>query len=342
VHRLDARFVEGNGVYDFFKQRDASDSPIRIASPFITMAGIKSIEKHVARSRLVRFLTRASLGDWLAGASDPRAIQWLLTRQKKRRGRIEICVDPSLHAKVYILGNEALVGSANLTESGQSRNLELAVQFQGKGVAALRERFDGWFQDADPVDERKFRENWAEYKNKVREREAFGYLHSMTGYYDALVHVLGHFIVPVSEDKALRTCERPQLLDFLKGWKLIETDSSGFLTVSAVGQEVLSGGEAFAEVILERDASAAKLLRHFATRTDTFPEFTYTDVVAEFPRSRVEEDGYKWGFWGTRIRWFLSVGALVELEDRNGREKRFVVTELGHKLLGRNTTPVTG
>ena len=54
----------------------------------------------------------------------------------------------SLHAKAIVVdGARALIGSANLTERGADRNLELGVLIEGPSVATLRDALFGWLQN---------------------------------------------------------------------------------------------------------------------------------------------------------------------------------------------------
>ena len=58
------------------------------------------------------------------------------------------------HAKIEVVGAQALVGSSNLTKPGLTQNVELNVQIQSaQEVAQLQEWFDAHWRRAKPVNE---------------------------------------------------------------------------------------------------------------------------------------------------------------------------------------------
>lgn len=75
----------------------------------------------------------------LLGAMEQRGFTPALHRTGERS---------SLHAKAIVVdGSRALIGSANLTERGADRNLELGVIIEGPSVATLRDALLGWLRD---------------------------------------------------------------------------------------------------------------------------------------------------------------------------------------------------
>lgn len=78
-----------------------------------------------------------------------------------RTGQIECCIynKKKFHAKTYIthakldvVGAQALVGSSNFTRPGLTENVELNIQVQsGREVAQLQQWFDEYWKDAEEV-----------------------------------------------------------------------------------------------------------------------------------------------------------------------------------------------
>jgi phosphatidylserine/phosphatidylglycerophosphate/cardiolipin synthase-like enzyme len=85
---------------------------------------------------------------------------WLCSNTHEKIGIEQFIVDHadcvrhcrSLHAKVLIGGGQALIGSANFTDSGIGRNLEMSVQFDDcEQVLKLRDWFDGLWLQTRPI-----------------------------------------------------------------------------------------------------------------------------------------------------------------------------------------------
>jgi hypothetical protein len=99
---------------------------IFLVSPFTNSDAIATLLKECPTNEKVTLITRWRVEDITSGASDVEVYQLL----KKYRG--QLFVNNRLHAKYYRKGNQALVGSANLTNNGFSigriGNLELLIK----------------------------------------------------------------------------------------------------------------------------------------------------------------------------------------------------------------------
>jgi hypothetical protein len=82
--------------------------------------------------------------------------------------------DAKFHTKLYIIDNIALVGSANLTDSGLKANRELSVllkQDRDEAFYALPGIFDELWNDADVLNEEVLREYTAAFKSKEKPQD---------------------------------------------------------------------------------------------------------------------------------------------------------------------------
>ena len=99
---------------------------IFLVSPFTNSEAIATLLKDCSTNEKVTLVTRWRVEDITSGVSDVEVYQLL----KKYQG--QMFVNNRLHAKYYRKGNQALVGSANLTNNGFSigklGNLELLIK----------------------------------------------------------------------------------------------------------------------------------------------------------------------------------------------------------------------
>lgn len=103
-----------------------AQNSLLICSPFITASGLDALSQAVATTlRTVEIWTKFDARDWLTGASEPDALLEFLENLPAVIQK-SIKISPRLHTKL-ILADEsvALAGSANLTEGGLGRNIEL-------------------------------------------------------------------------------------------------------------------------------------------------------------------------------------------------------------------------
>lgn len=85
---------------------------VTIIAPFITKSGLHPIMECLDESARVDVVTRWTLAEVASGVSDPSIIEDV----ERTGGRIRLL--PRLHAKVYLAGDRALLGSANPTGPG--------------------------------------------------------------------------------------------------------------------------------------------------------------------------------------------------------------------------------
>lgn len=102
-----------------------------ICSPYITAGPIRrlvaSLEaRRLAESIRIEIITDVSAGNIAQGATDISALLFLAERVPQA----EFTYLPRIHAKAYVCDDRfAIVGSANFTEGGSSRNLEYGARF---------------------------------------------------------------------------------------------------------------------------------------------------------------------------------------------------------------------
>ncbi len=123
----------------------AEGQELFIACPYL---GLDYLNRIVAKADRWRLLT--DIEAWLG-----------VSKTAKERKRIKVFILANgekvhhckeLHAKVLIVGTQALVGSANFTAKGVLKNVELGVRFQDcKQIKELREWFDQLWGMTKPV-----------------------------------------------------------------------------------------------------------------------------------------------------------------------------------------------
>jgi hypothetical protein len=90
--------------------RDAE--ALTIIAPFITVSGIEPILSRLPSECSLEVITRWRPDEVATGVSDPRVLDLV----NQRGGTVAL--HPVVHAKTYIAGTRALVGSANVTSNG--------------------------------------------------------------------------------------------------------------------------------------------------------------------------------------------------------------------------------
>ena len=127
-----------NGRVDLAAFFRGGDDTVTIVSPFIKRTALERACAEVDPCRTVGIFTRWLPIEVALGVSDLSVYDWAMDR-----GNTEIFLLRELHAKAYITGERAVVGSANLTGRGMgwvpNCNLELLVEVprQTPEVAAL-------------------------------------------------------------------------------------------------------------------------------------------------------------------------------------------------------------
>jgi hypothetical protein len=133
----------GASPFDEALVRIADGADVCVACPYLSLNYLREL---LARTTSWRLLTDAEA--WLSSVSHatrPDVLAWV----HENESRVRHC--PHLHAKVLIAPTRALVGSANFTHSGLTRNYELAVELNGETeVLELRAWFDSLWKQAEP------------------------------------------------------------------------------------------------------------------------------------------------------------------------------------------------
>lgn len=124
-----------------------SHSALDIFSPFITAGPLDILERTILPSVELNVWTRLSPSDWVYGASDPEFLAAALDSLSAERS-ISLHINQRLHAKAYFAdGAFGYLGSANFTEGGFGRNIEVLVSVEGaeaaKALSDLRHALTG-------------------------------------------------------------------------------------------------------------------------------------------------------------------------------------------------------
>jgi hypothetical protein len=127
------RFLSGNEVWDTIDRLAASTNrPRKIAVAFVGPGAFQ-------RLRLKR-------GDSLHCALSVRnartGVVCPADLQKLRRRGIKLFAEESLHAKIYLFGNTAVIGSANLSNTSRRLDEAALLVTQPEAVSLVREWFD--------------------------------------------------------------------------------------------------------------------------------------------------------------------------------------------------------
>jgi phosphatidylserine/phosphatidylglycerophosphate/cardiolipin synthase-like enzyme len=127
------------------------------ASPFIKTHAIQVI---LENEPIVRGVTVFNPSRFIKGASDIDAIEQLVENGADMRS-----FGP-LHAKVYIFDDKAIITSANLTQSGLSRNEEYGVIISNEGLLdEITRDFESIFRSSS-----KIQNQWIRFAKKVLDK----------------------------------------------------------------------------------------------------------------------------------------------------------------------------
>lgn len=110
-------FGKSDFALNFFYQNASAARTAQLACPFFTTALPLEILKD-GGCGTIQLLVR------LCSSTSPQALEEALALDDVQ---IRFFTERSFHAKFYVLGSEALVGSANLTEAGLKSNREVAL-----------------------------------------------------------------------------------------------------------------------------------------------------------------------------------------------------------------------
>jgi len=100
-----------------------------ICTPYYSERGLQLLDSFFNSAEKVEFWTRFSPLDWRAGVSDMAALKRRVQSVRYRGKIFDIRVSDDLHAKIYAIPDgTVIVGSANLTWPGMTRNIELICE----------------------------------------------------------------------------------------------------------------------------------------------------------------------------------------------------------------------
>ena len=126
--------TEGDRIRALFH---GAQGEVAIIAPFIKVGALISLLEVVPPDTHIRCVTRWLPREVAAGVSDPEVLDVL-----EERGRFTLTLVDSLHAKLYIAGDDCLAGSSNVTLPGLGEtsdgNIEVlvATTIQDPGVAS--------------------------------------------------------------------------------------------------------------------------------------------------------------------------------------------------------------
>jgi hypothetical protein len=131
-----------NQVIDLLSSGKASKQ-LSIISPYITIRPVKAVAKVIDVHTQIDIVTDFSYDNFMNGASSLGAFVFLANRPNTRIYTVD-----RLHAKAYIWGDQALVGSANFTDRGlgfsQHANVEILtrVGLDDESIKDLMQQID--------------------------------------------------------------------------------------------------------------------------------------------------------------------------------------------------------
>jgi hypothetical protein len=100
-----------------------------ICTPYYSERGLQILDSFFDAAEKVEFWTRFSPLDWRAGVADMAALNRRVQSIKNRGKIFDMRVSDDLHAKIYAIPDgTVIVGSANLTWPGMTRNIELIFE----------------------------------------------------------------------------------------------------------------------------------------------------------------------------------------------------------------------
>lgn len=93
---------------------------VKIISPYVTIYGVEFVLKNVNEEANIELITELSVAGIMGGSQSPKSLERLLSNT-----RAEIYYYTSnLHSKVFIIDDNIIVTSANLTKGGLVTNME--------------------------------------------------------------------------------------------------------------------------------------------------------------------------------------------------------------------------
>lgn len=107
-----------------------------ICTPYYSERGLQLLDPFFDTAEKVEFWTRFSPLDWKAGVADMAALNKRIKSVLHRKKEFDIRISDDLHAKIYNFSNDTvIIGSANLTWSAMTNNIEIVCQLTDKEAA---------------------------------------------------------------------------------------------------------------------------------------------------------------------------------------------------------------
>lgn len=153
---------------------DTAKEEIKIISPFLSIKTAKLLSEAAKRGLACSFITRFYLQDFLDKSNTLDGLQLMLDAGVKLYALI------GLHTKLYIFDlNDAIVGSANFTEGGLVRNIELSIYMNEEDtIEHLLEYYDDIIES---INKDKNKDGIItqtmidDYKERCQKKEKFNY-----------------------------------------------------------------------------------------------------------------------------------------------------------------------
>lgn len=124
-------------IYSLFME---AKEEIKIISPFLSKKMANLLCHAASKGVKCSFITRFYLQDFLDGSNSLEGLQNMLD------AGVSLYALIGLHTKLYLFDStDAIVGSANFTEGGLSRNIELSVHFRNE--LATQSELDAYYTD---------------------------------------------------------------------------------------------------------------------------------------------------------------------------------------------------
>jgi hypothetical protein len=344
------RVIQGNEVLGVIKNNFENINEIYICSPYIKKDALQEIfEIFKSKKTLkVNIITKFDLLDIVLGSSDKEAFELIFEKTNYNNWTVKTFIVNNLHAKVVLLGLQtAILGSANITNSGLNRNKELGMaiysgnskietirdnlkEFIGFGYELTKEQFEFNSKNHLP----KFEKKVVDIKQVLTaikfERDAG--LQSFPpsknkengiDYFNGVIEFLQYIKEnkPTKDDCEKELTRRAKLngeknsetrLTFLFNLWLIYENEKG-INLSNVGLQILEN---------------QSKIEFYNRLSGIFPEFEKLEEYLEKNKEVHPEDleldkslRGKADYWSIRLRWMESLG-LAESVNR-GHKKNY-------------------
>ncbi len=327
--------LDTQGVTQQIKAELTKTRHVRVAVPFVTKAGIEllseKMRQHPRKTFHVQLLTRFDMESILSGVCDLEALQMLFNC-----GNMFVTVEikrlNNLHAKYFIFDQRSvIIGSSNMTEAGQTTNVELGFSTAGHtAVKSSIDEFDKCWQaasfvDCDWISEQKqllepFQERYQRLRSEMRN-------------------------LTVLQSIKMPSCEQ----DFLKSVRLIlkKASTSPGMTKTWLEQEMLKARAsdpaedepklnvdkriAFLKVLgLVQDQEGPLRLTPLGKECRTSDKRLFQRMLATFPILTKSYEALPEAGSCTRILLML----MLTQESRTRPAKRFETQSIGLRLSG--------